>query len=66
MQEIKQVLVMCHASASNNPGQSREPIMQKERINFIDDILESLDILEPGLSLGRGKGNSFFIIFKTL
>ena len=55
MQEIKQVLVMCHASASNNPGQSREPIMQKERIKFIDDILESLDILEPGLSLGRGK-----------
>ena len=55
MQEIKQVLVMCHAAGSNNPGLEKEPLMQKERIKLIDEIMESLDILDPGLSLGRGK-----------
>ena len=63
MQEIKQVLVLCHAAGSNNPGLEKEPLMHKERIKLIDEILESLDILEPGLSLGRGKKILFFRIY---
>ena len=62
MQEIKQVLVLCHAAGSNNPGLEKEPLMHKERIKLIDEILESLDVLEPGLSLGRGKKILFFRI----
>ena len=52
--EIKQVLIMCNAAAVNNPGLEREPEMQRERIRLLDDVLESLDVLEPGLSLLRG------------
>ena len=54
MLEIKQVLIMCNAAAVNNPGLSNEPDMQRERIKLCEEVLESLNILEPGLSLGRG------------
>ena len=45
---------MCNAAAVNNPGLSNEPDMQRERIKLCEEVLESLNILEPGLSLGRG------------
>ena len=54
MLEIKQGLITCTASAMNNPGPSLEPQMQKQRIEWCDQVLESLNILEPGLSIGRG------------
>ena len=54
MLELKQALITCTAAQKNNPGPEMEPQMQKQRIDWCDEILESLDILEPGLSLGRG------------
>ena len=60
MLEIKQGLISCTASAMNNPGPSLEPQMQKQRIEWCDQVLDSLNILEPGLSIGRGN-NTFYI-----
>ena len=54
MLEIKQGLITCTAAAINNPGPNIEPQMQKQRIEWCDQVLDSLNILEPGLSIGRG------------
>ena len=54
MLEIKQGLITCTAAAINNPGPSIEPQMQQQRIEWCDQVLDSLNILEPGLSIGRG------------
>ena len=54
MLEIKQALITCTAAAINNPGPSFEPQMQQQRIEWCDQVLDSLNILEPGLSIGRG------------
>ena len=54
MLEIKQALITCTAAAVNNPGPEAEPQMQRQRIFWCQEILDSLDILEPGLSIGRG------------
>lgn len=53
MLEIKQALITCTAAALNNPGPEGEPQMQRQRIEWCQQILDSLDILEPGLSIGR-------------
>lgn len=53
MLEIKQALITCTAAALNNPGPEAEPQMQRQRIEWCQQILDSLDILEPGLSIGR-------------
>jgi len=53
MLEIKQALITCTAAAINNPGPSFEPQMQQQRIEWCDQVLDSLNILEPGLSIGR-------------
>ena len=58
MLEILQALITCTASAINNPGPEKELQMQRERIKWCSQILESLDVLEPGLSIGRGKFSS--------
>ena len=58
MLEILQALITCTASAINNPGPEKELLMQRERIKWCSQILESLDVLEPGLSIGRGKFSS--------
>ena len=63
MLEIKQGLISCTASAMNNPGPSLEPQMQKQRIEWCDQVLDSLNILEPGLSIGRGKHLCLFYIY---
>ena len=55
MLEIKQALITCTAAAVNNPGPDLEPQMQMQRVQWCEELLESLDILEPGLSIGRGK-----------
>ena len=55
MLEILQALITCTAAAINNPGPDLEPQMQSQRVEWCNNILESLDKLEPGLSLGRGK-----------
>ena len=55
MLEILQALITCTAAAVNNPGPEKECQMQRERISWCSQILESLDVLEPGLSIGRGK-----------
>ena len=62
MLEIKQGLITCTAAAINNPGPNIEPQMQQQRIEWCDQVLESLNILEPGLSIGRG---IFFLKFLT-
>ena len=54
MLEIKQALITCTAAAINNPGPNIEPQMQQQRIEWCDQVLDSLNILEPGLSIGRG------------
>jgi len=53
MLEIKQGLITCTAAAINNPGPNAEPQMQRQRIEWCDQVLDSLNILEPGLSIGR-------------
>ena len=55
MLEILQALITCTASAINNPGPEKELLMQRERIKWCSQIMESLDVLEPGLSIGRGE-----------
>ena len=55
MLEICQALITCTAAAVNNPGPVKEVQMQKDRIEWCTQILSSLDVLEPGLSIGRGQ-----------
>ena len=55
MLEILQALITCTAAAVNNPGPEKESQMQRERISWCSQILEALDVLEPGLSIGRGR-----------
>ena len=54
MLEIRQAVITCTAAAINNPGTDKEPFMQKQRVECCQQVLDSLDILEPGLSIGRG------------
>ena len=54
MLEILQALITCTAAAVNNPGPNKELQMQRDRIEWCSQILESLNVLEPGLSIGRG------------